>query len=546
LPSQPARFPSPAQAHFAILSRAPESIGGVPQGTHIMLIPTDSTMEAIQLLQARNTVSRIKQRLQQELVFYMLVENIAYDKRIEVHWAGEDGKWRILPAEHHCSGGDNREIWRAQATFHPSEEASLPGDIEFALRYEVLGVDHWDNNASRNYVSNADSGVLLDKHSKLLGVDCNPALRPGQRIYPITVAVRHSLRPRKVEVHWTTDNWRNKQVTPCFFWRMHWDKTRRSSARNPNRYDTSIWVSQIRIEDAFRVQYAIVCETPAGRIWDNNFGQDYAAQRQRLKILTLNLHCYQEENQDAKFSQIARAINDLDIDIVCLQEVAENWNDGQGDWNSNAARIIRDRLRQHYHLHTDWSHLGFDRYREGIAILSRHEFTMTDAGYVSDSQDVYSINSRKVVLAQVRVPDVGVVNVFSAHLSWLSGGFLEQFEHLRTWANQRHGDQVAATFLCGDFNIKAGSEGYQAVVRTLEYEDQFLAATSRTVFDKVFRQRSPGVDRLLARDGRIDYIFMQKQGRLRAVSARELFTDGDAYGRVSDHTGYCVEFEPVL
>ena len=104
----------------------------------------------------------------------------------------------------------------------------------------------------------------------------------------------------------------------------------RSSARNPNRYDTSIWISQLKIDDAFRVQYAIGCETPSGTIWDNNFGRNYLARRQRLKILTLNLHCYQEENQDAKFSQIARAIDDLDIDVVCLQEVAENWGEGRG------------------------------------------------------------------------------------------------------------------------------------------------------------------------------------------------------------------------
>jgi maltose 6'-phosphate phosphatase len=136
------------------------------------------------------------------------------------------------------------------------------------------------------------------------------------------------------------------------------------------------------------------------------------------------------------------------------------------------------------------------------------------------------------------------VNVFSAHLSWPSGGFFEQFERLRSWANQRHAGNIAATFLCGDFNIKAGSDGYQAVVRTREFEDQYLAATSHGVFDKIFRKHSPNVERYLAPDGRIDFIFMQKNSSLHAVAARELFTDNDHYGRVSDHTGYCVEFEP--
>ena len=164
--------------------------------------------------------------------------------------------------------------------------------------------------------------------------------------------------------------------------------------------------------------------------------------------------------------------------------MGELWKSGKGDWGSNAAKIIRDRLRQHYHLFTDWSHIGFDRYREGIAVLSKYDFLMKEASYVSSSQDVHSIDSRKVAMVQVNVPCIGLVNVFSAHLSWPSGGFLNQFDRLRAWANQRHGDRVAATFLCGDFNIKAGSEAYQAIVRNGDYEDQYLAATAKGLLRK--------------------------------------------------------------
>ena len=457
----------------------------------------------------------------------MTVENISWEKLVEVHWAGEDGVWRTLPAEYHRPGGKNREVWCARATINPAEDVALPGDIEFALHYRVLGQDYWDNNHSRNFVSNADSGMMLDRHAQVQNLDFNPILKSGQQVYPITLAVGQSLTPRQVCVHWTTDNWRSTQVTPCVFRRMRWDKARGNRASNPNSHGTSLWVGQIKVGDAFRVEYAIACETDAGTVWDNNFGQNYRARRRRLKILTLNLHCYQEENQDAKFSQIARAIDELDIDVVCLQEVAENWCEGLGDWDSNSARIIRDRLHRHYHLHTDWSHLGFDRFREGIGILSKYDFVTRNAAYVSSNRDVYSINARKVAMVQVAVPYIGAVNVFSAHLSWLSGGFLEQFENLRCWANREHGGHLAATFLCGDFNIKAGEEGYQAVARTRDYEDQFLAATSPDVFAKVFRQPSADIERELARDGRIDYIFMQRHGSLRAVSATVLFTDND-------------------
>ena len=159
-------------------------------------------------------------------------------------------------------------------------------------------------------------------------------------------------------------------------------------------------------------------------------------------MLILNLHCYQEDNQDHKLSQIARAINELDVDVVCLQEVAELWNNGLGDWESNSARIINDRLKSPYHLVTDWSHLGFDRYREGVAILSRYPIARQEGRYVSNSRDPYSIHSRKVVMARIRVPHLGLINVFSSHLSWWDDGFPEQFETLRQWAANEHTGDV--------------------------------------------------------------------------------------------------------
>ena len=106
------------------------------------------------------------------------------------------------------------------------------------------------------------------------------------------------------------------------------------------------------------MEYAIECETDQGILWDNCYGANYQARRSTLRVLTLNLHCYQEEDQDYKFRQIAQAIEDFHIDLVCLQEVAENWNDGNGDWASNAARVINSYMAFPYHLHTDFSHSG--------------------------------------------------------------------------------------------------------------------------------------------------------------------------------------------
>jgi maltose 6'-phosphate phosphatase len=486
-------------------------------------------MKAIQLLCAKNIIVRHDGIAHQHLAFSMAVQHLAVEKLVEVYWAGEDGVWHILPAEYRSSIGQQREIWCAEAFFNLAiEDSPLPGDIQFSLHYRAGGQDYWDNNGWHNYAINADSGARIGDDFPVLHIDFQHTLRPGQQYYPITVAVRHALHPKEVYVRWTTDHWRQTQTSACFFRRKHWDKLLGSNARNPNRYDCGIWISHLNVGDAFRLEYAIGCETGSGTLWDNNFAANYLARRERLKVLTLNLHCYQEENQITKFTQIARAINDLNVDIVCLQEVGELWNSGNGDWHSNAARIIKDQLTQPYHYQGAWSHLGFHKYREGIAILSKYPFLSQDSGYVSPIQDVNNINSRRVVMAQVDVPYLGLVNVFSVHLSWWNSGFREQLENLMGWAEQRHSGPVVATFLCGDFNNAVGSEGYWLAAE--RYEDQFLKANASGLVTN--------------HDQRIDYIFMKKGNHLQAVSARMLFTESD-YGRVSDHPGVYAEFEPA-
>jgi maltose 6'-phosphate phosphatase len=484
-------------------------------------------MTPIQLLYVKNIILRHADAAHQELVFVMMVQNLAYSKYVEVIWAGEDGLWHNLKADYIGPTGQNAEIWQARATFPLTTEDSLPGDIQFVLHYQVAGHNYWDPTDYQNYTINADSGVRMAPKFPLLNVDFQPLLYTGQQFYPITIAVRQDLQPEKVIIRWTTDHWKTFTDTPAFFRRKHWDRTVGSNARNPNRYGCAIWISQLHLGDAYQVEYALLCEAKGQQYWDNNFGQNYVARHARLRLMTLNLHCYQEDHQDEKFSQIAKAIQDLHIDVVCLQEVGEEWNDGHGDWNSNAARIIRDRIGESYSVYTDWCHLGFGHYREGVAILSRYPFILQESKYVSNAQDVYNIHARKVVMGQIYAPYLGVINIFSAHLSWWQNGFRDQFETLRQWAESKQTSNVSATFLCGDFNNAANTEGY--TIMSQDYEDQYVK-----VHNHHYNR---------ANDYRIDYIFMKKGGNLDVKATHLLFTKED-YGQVSDHQGYYSEFEP--
>ncbi len=506
-------------------------------------------MSEIELLYVENIIARKRGAIHQELTFCLRVRNLSHTKQVEVRWAGEDGIWETLPATYVASSGNNDEIWLAHAMRQASPTASLPGNIEFVCSLRAAGGEYWAKPEHDNYRCEADSGLRLGSGLTLLHVGYQPQLEEDQKQLTIDVAVNTLLNPQEVFVEWTDDGWRTRQRARCAPARDHWDKARQSNARNPNQYGVQLWTARLRVRDAYRIDYAIGCVTPAGTRWDNNRGNNYTARHAALRVLTLNLHCYQEENQDAKFSQIARAIADLGIDIVCFQEVAENWNAGQGDWSSNAARIINERLPHAYHLFTDWAHLGFDRYREGVAILSRFPLRYQEGRYVSTSHDDHNIHARKAVLAQVDIPHFGPVNVFSTHLSWWQDGFSQQFDTLVAWADSCHAAGVAATIICGDFNIKAGSEGYTHVIRASDYEDQYLKQSDRRTFDRVYRKRGPGaapslgeLAAALADDHRIDYIWAKRGSRIKPVAARRLFLDTD-YGRVSDHEGYLITFE---
>ncbi len=500
-------------------------------------------MAKIQLLYVKNVISRKLRGVRQTLSFFMRVENISHHKTIDVLWAGEDGIWQTLPAIWHSEIDHASEYWLAETQAHLTADKSLPGNIQFALRYRTREAEYWDDNHTLNYSSQADSGIQLTNNIGVLNIDFHSRLHEGRKFIPVTVAIDQSVQAEKVTIHWTTDNWKHTHKTSCHFQRKYWDKTLASNARNPNQYGVHLWKGWLRVGDAFRLQYSIACESKDRLLWDNNYGNNYRASHEPLKMMILNLHCYQEDNQDYKFSQIAKAINELDVDVVCLQEVAELWNDGQGDWASNSAKIINDRLDTPYHIVTDWSHLGFNKYREGVAILSKYRIDKHQSRYVSVDHDPYSIHSRKVVMAEIHAPYIGTVNVFSAHLSWWEDGFAEQFQHLSAWASELQNEHVGATMLCGDFNITPGSNGYNEIVNSHEYDDQFLSVNSHGVFEKIFQVNDPYWRQYLGNDYRIDYIFMNKTSNLYITSGKVLFTEQD-YGRVSDHCGYFMTFEP--
>ncbi|AHA31051.1 endonuclease [Exiguobacterium sp. Leaf187] len=199
-----------------------------------------------------------------------------------------------------------------------------------------------------------------------------------------------------------------------------------------------------------------------------------------MRLLTLNCHSWQEEQPLEKLNQIVQQILAQDYDVVALQEVSQLmdtpivYDDVRND---NFAYLIQQALKeqgQTYSLVWDFAHIGYDKYEEGLALLTKHPILKSDSYYVSRSQDTFDWKSRKIVRATIQV-DGTPITFNTCHLGWWADEvepFQEQFNHLMARM-----DPLEWTFFLGDFNNDAleRNTGYDYMMQR-GLHDVFLLA----------------------------------------------------------------------
>lgn len=274
-----------------------------------------------------------------------------------------------------------------------------------------------------------------------------------------------------------------------------------------------------------------------------------------LSILTLNLHTYQEKDQDKKFDIIVNATNQLKPNIICFQECAQHKDSlvikevyNRTVRQTNMAEIISERIlknyNEHYHYFWDWSHIGFDLYEEGLAILTRNVIDRAESRYVSRTQDKYYWLSRNIVMCKIYIESIGYIYVFSVHLGWWNDKdepFQKQFDNLFYWVKELEKEDVAGIFLCGDWNNDFQSPGYKYILENSNLVDQYILANPKGVKDATIGSNIDGWKNSFGTE-RIDYIFLNSKSKLKVTKAERIFTENN-FGRVSDHCGLYMEFE---
>ena len=276
-----------------------------------------------------------------------------------------------------------------------------------------------------------------------------------------------------------------------------------------------------------------------------------------LKVLTLNLHTYQEHHGDIgqvlkeherEVYLIADAIVRENIDVICFQEVGEHCRDRMthpyGFSESNMAYRIQKKIREisgrHFHLFQDWSHIGFGCWREGTAILSRYQMHHCASPWVTWNKDTGHLTSRRITMSYLEIPRFGWLHIVNVHMNWLEAGFKADFDYLRQLIYQRDRHEVRGTLLIGDFNVPAGEEGYQHIVWSGEFIDQWYESNPRRFYEPTHLKRIHGWEHR-KEPTRIDFVFKRIHSLLQINEMHLIFT-GHFYPIVSDHFGCLARF----
>ncbi|MGL4570901.1 MAG: endonuclease/exonuclease/phosphatase family protein [Clostridium sp.] len=253
-----------------------------------------------------------------------------------------------------------------------------------------------------------------------------------------------------------------------------------------------------------------------------------------MKLLTLNCHSWREDNQIEKIKYLAKVIKEKEYDVIALQEVSQKI----GIEKNNFCNILIEELTNigagMYNYIWDFSHIGYDIYEEGLAILTRHKIKESSSFYVSKNKDYKFYKSRKIVEAIISINNCDI-QFLSCHLGWWndeSESFTHQVDKL-----YEHVRNDCSSFIMGDFNNDAfiENEGYDYLLKKPLYDTYNLAVikdSGITVEGKIDGWKDCSSSK------RLDLILTNKKSY---VERSEVIFNNKNKEIVSDHYGVEIE-----
>jgi len=138
-----------------------------------------------------------------------------------------------------------------------------------------------------------------------------------------------------------------------------------------------------------------------------------------MKFLTLNTHSWMEKEAEEKFQILLEDILEKDYDLICFQEINQEITSPVVEVNDlyqplpaaepihqdHYVRLLVEKLSEqgkNYYWTWAYNHIGYDRYHEGVAILSKTPIEAREI-LVSDVDDPTDYHTRRVALAETVV-----------------------------------------------------------------------------------------------------------------------------------------------
>lgn len=264
-----------------------------------------------------------------------------------------------------------------------------------------------------------------------------------------------------------------------------------------------------------------------------------------------------EENYEQKLEDFVLAVCQEKPEIIALQEVNQTCCEAAVSEEELTGYYPCDRqivVRRDNHVfravkmlrekgvcyHWTWlpMKIGYDKYDEGIALMSLSPIKETDVILVSNVNNYHNWKTRK--LLGICTEDMSEEWFYSVHYGWWNDEeepFQGQWEKTNSHMNKRE-----KVWLMGDFNSPAEvrKEGYDQIMDS-GWHDSFLFAkdqddgiTVGTVIDG-WKEKISGTDGM-----RIDQIWSKHKVDIKR--SRVIF-NGKNYPVVSDHYGVMIEYE---
>lgn len=203
---------------------------------------------------------------------YVEVQNLAYAKKVVLHYTTDNLVWKDLEAVYDGATSPGFEKWAFQT---PAKIYEYQGydDFTFAIKYVVNGQTYWDNNGGKNY--KAQTGSMIHVYPAALGknaiVPDSADFIGSSSIFNISACLKNLAYAKKVEVIYSWDNFKSTSAIAPLNYVLNF----------PNGNNVEYWsVGQLPIEASAQVLTYYLRYTVAGQTYyDNNFGQNYTVYR---------------------------------------------------------------------------------------------------------------------------------------------------------------------------------------------------------------------------------------------------------------------------